>query len=201
MWNCSAASARYAFIDVETTGFSPQNDAVVEVACQIVEDGNVVDAFETLIDPQIPIPLYATRVHGITDDCVAAKPRLWEVREYLDLLCSDAIIVAHNARFDLSFLPFLAGLPSLCSWRFAERVVPFAPNYKNQTLRAYFGVTDPDLEGRTAHRAMSDVIVTRHVFFRCLDRYKALGEPDDIAALLRFMHSPANAWARTKRVA
>jgi DNA polymerase-3 subunit epsilon len=180
-------SERFAFVDVETTGIDAATCAVVEVACQIVEAGRVLATFESLVDPGMPIPDYTTAIHGIDDAMVYGKPRLRELVPALLDHCRGAVIVAHNAAFDRRFLPFLAAHPSACSYRLAAKVVPEAPNHKNQTLRAFFGVNDPHLEGRRSHRALADVIVTRHVFFHCIDRYVAQGNHDHIEALLDFL--------------
>lgn len=177
--------ATFAIIDVETTGFSPKTGAVVEVACLLVRDGRVICRFESLIDPRMPIPRRASAIHGITDADVAGKPTLRKLEPFLRYLCDEAIIVAHNARFDLSFLPFLAQRPVACSCRLAVRVAPEAPNHKNQTLRAFFNVADPALDGARAHRAMADAIVTRHVFHACLARFLGRGNDDSVEALLR----------------
>jgi DNA polymerase-3 subunit epsilon len=180
-------STRFAFVDVETTGIDPATSAVVEVACQVVDRGRVVATFESLVDPGIPIPPFVTAIHGIDDAMVAGQPRLGQLIPALTELCAGAVLVAHNAAFDRRFLPFLAQRPSVCSWRLATRVVPEAPNHKNQTLRAFFGVNDGTLRGRRPHRALADVIVTRHVFFHCVDRYLAAGNPDDVGALRAFV--------------
>ena len=180
-------AARFAFVDVETTGIDASTCAVVEVACQIVEHGCVVATFESLVDPGCPIPPFATAIHGIDDRMVQGKPALRELIPQMLELCTGAVVVAHNAAFDRRFLPFLAGHPSACSWRLASRVVPEAPNHRNQTLRTFFGVRDPKLRGRRAHRALADVIVTRHVFFHCVDRYIDAGYDDNLAALYDFL--------------
>jgi DNA polymerase-3 subunit epsilon len=180
-------SARFAFVDVETTGIDAATCAVVEVACQIVEAGRVIATFESLVDPGCEIPLYTTAIHGIDDAMVQGKPMLRELVPALLAHCEGAVIVAHNAAFDRRFLPFLAAHPSACSWRLAARVVPEAPNHKNQTLRQFFGVSDPHLAGRRSHRALADVIVTRHVFFHCIDRYLAAGFDDHLEALYDFL--------------
>jgi DNA polymerase III epsilon subunit family exonuclease len=180
-------STRFAFVDVETTGIDPSSSAVVEVACQVVDRGRVVATFESLVDPGRPIPPFVTSIHGIDDAMVAGRPRLSQLVKEVTELCDGAVLVAHNAAFDRRFLPFLAARPSVCSWRLASRVVPEAPNHKNQTLGDFFGVRDPGLRGRRAHRALADVIVTRHVFFHCLDRYLEAGHPDDLAALMAFV--------------
>ncbi|MBV9973507.1 MAG: 3'-5' exonuclease [Candidatus Eremiobacteraeota bacterium] len=186
MFRSSLLSARYAFVDVETTGFSPTADAVVEVGCVVVEGGQALATFETLVNPGRAIPPAVTAIHGITDAQVVSKPPLAAVAPLLEALCAGAIVVAHNAVFDLSFLPFLQSRPSLCSYRFAARVVPDAPNHKCQTLRDFFAVRDPILESRDPHRALADAAVTRHIFFACLRRYLAAGLPNDVNAMLAF---------------
>jgi DNA polymerase-3 subunit alpha (Gram-positive type) len=180
-------AGRFAFIDVETTGIDPNKCAVVEVAAQIVEDGHVVATFESLVNPLRGIPPFVTTIHGINDGMVWGQPKLRELTPELRRLCRGAVIVAHNAEFDLRFLPFLAAQPVACSLRLASLVVPEAPNHKNQTLREFFGVFDLQLSGRRPHRALADVIVTRHIFFRCLERYVAAGYEDRLEALLDFL--------------
>jgi DNA polymerase III epsilon subunit-like protein len=179
--------SRFAFVDVETTGIDAAKCGVVEVACQVVEAGRVVATFESLVNPCLAIPPFVTSIHGINDSMVWGQPKLRELVPELRRLCRGAVIVAHNAEFDRRFLPFLAGHPSACSWRLASLVVPEAPNHKNETLGRFFGVSDPMLEGRRYHRALADVIVTRHVFFRCLERYLASGHDDHLEALFDFL--------------
>ena len=167
---------RYAIVDLETTGFSPTNDRVVEMACVVLEHRRIVDTWSTLVDPEIPIPSYATRVHGITDADVAGAPSFALAQRTLHRHCRDATIVAHNAAFDLSFLPKLRPLRSLCTVRLARRAFPNAPNYKNQTLRMYLNLDrDPALAAYAAHRALADAMVTAQILLHCLD---VLGEPE-----------------------
>lgn len=183
----SIRTARYAFIDVETTGIDPSVARVVEVAALIVDAGRVVATFESLVNPGCPIPAFATGIHGIDDAMVRDQPTLAELTPRIIEHCEGAVVVAHNAAFDRRFLPFIAHRPSACSYRLAARVVPEAPNHRNQTLRRLFRVRDPLLRGREAHRALADVVVTRHVFFHCLDRYLAAGHEDSLAALYAFL--------------
>lgn len=161
---------RYAVVDVETTGFSPSADRVVEMACVLVEGRSIVGTWSTLVDPECPIPPYATRVHGITDEDVAGAPSFALAQRRLRQLCRGSTVVAHNAAFDLSFLPKLRALPSLCTVRLARRAFPNAPNYKNQTLRTYLRLDrDPALAQFVAHRALADAMVTANILLHCLD--------------------------------
>jgi DNA polymerase III epsilon subunit family exonuclease len=160
---------RYAVIDLETTGFSAVNDRVVEMACVLVRDRIIVDRWSTLVNPERRIPEHATRVHGITDEDVANAPSFELAQRQLYRRCRGATVVAHNAAFDLAFLPALHRLPSLCTVRLARRAFPDAPNYKNQTLRAYLELDrDPALAAFSAHRALGDAMVTANILLRCL---------------------------------
>jgi DNA polymerase III epsilon subunit family exonuclease len=162
---------RFAVVDIETTGFSPTSDRVVEVACVIVQDGRVERRWSSLVDPERPIPWRATDIHGITDDDVAQAPAFADVERELIALCAGAIVVAHNASFDLSFLTALQGQPHLCTLALARRAFPHAPNHKNQTLRRYLEIDrDPMLRGLEAHRALADAQVTAAILLRCLAR-------------------------------
>jgi exodeoxyribonuclease X len=94
-------------------------------------------------------------------------------------------VVAHNARFDLGFLPFLADRPVVCSMRLAMRVLPDAPNYKNQVLRYYLDIDAELGGGAIAHRARGDVRVTSRILAVCLQRYLAheIAAPRRLGAL------------------
>lgn len=160
---------RYAVIDLETTGFSAVHDAVVEMACVIVHGRVIVDTWSTLVNPGRTIPAYATRVHGITDEDVANAPSFELAQRRLYHMCRGSTVVAHNASFDLGFLPALHRLPSLCTVRLARRAFPDAPNFKNQTLRTYLNLDrDAQLAAFPAHRALGDAMVTAHILLRCL---------------------------------
>ncbi len=171
----------FAFVDVETTGFSPEHDRVVEVACVLTRGGRRIDSFESLIDPGCSIPATASAVHHLTDESVRDAPTLESVTPWLRAFVADAVIVAHNASFDLGFLPFLRERPTLCSMRFAQLVLPEAPNYKNQVLRYHIGVRDPLLAAALPHRALGDAIVTSLIFDHCTRRYLADGGVDDVS--------------------
>ncbi len=187
----------FAFVDVETTGFDPRNDRVVEVACVLTRGARRIDSFSTLVDPELPIPATASAVHHLTDDCVQHAPRLETVAPRLRALTAGAIVVAHNAQFDLGFLPFLRERPTLCSMRFAQMALPDAPNYKNQVLRYHLGIRDAALTGTNAHRALGDALVTSLVFAECVRRYLTAGGLDDVPAAIQAAMQPRELQALT----
>ncbi len=184
------SETRFAFVDVETTGMDPLADRVVELACVVTRAGRRLESYSTLINPERPIPAPASAVHHLTDDCVAQAPSLEVVVPCLRELVADAVVVAHNAAFDLAFLPFLRERPTLCSMRFARIAAPEAPNHKNQVLRYHLGVRDPALSRGSAHGAPGDAIVTSLVFDECARRYLTMGSRDDVPLAIRAAMAP-----------
>jgi len=94
----------FAVVDLETTGFSPDNDRIVEVAVVVLDaDGTEIDAFCTLVDPECdPGP---THIHGITAAMLEGAPTFADVHPYVADLLSGRVVVGHNVdRFDLAFL-------------------------------------------------------------------------------------------------
>jgi len=178
----------FAVVDVETTGLDPSVDGVVEVACLRVEAGSVVERVVSLVNPGREIPNRASDVHGIYDEDVREAPSLPELRGALLAATRGATVVAHNARFDLGFLPFLASRPVVCTMRLAMHVLD-APTYRNEALRTHFGIAMPP--GHAAHRAEADAAVTAAVLARLLDRY-ALGPfPQSVTGLIETIAKPA----------
>jgi DNA polymerase III epsilon subunit family exonuclease len=185
------ADAAFTILDVETTGTDPRRDAVVEVALTIVRDGREVRSFSSLVDPKRPIPARASSVHHLRDDDVAGEPTLAELAPILEQLCRGTVLVAHNAAFDLGFLPMFADAPALCTLRLARHCFPELDGHANQVLRYALDVRPPRGAGQlVAHRALDDVRVTAAVLEVLVRRYRELGHPDEVGALLDFATAP-----------
>jgi len=162
---------RYCVIDVETTGFSPAADRIVEVGCALVDGDRVAGAWATLVNPGISIPAAATAVHGITDEMVAGAPDLGWALERAGRLCRNRVVAAHCAGFDLSFVGTRVAGEALCTMRLARVLIPEAPNHKNQTLRRFLEI-DRVAGAQRAHRALGDAIVTAHILLACRRRFR-----------------------------
>ncbi|MFA6714073.1 MAG: 3'-5' exonuclease [Victivallales bacterium] len=154
----------FTVFDVETTGMSARNDRIVEIAAIHIEKNGRMSRYQSLVNPGCPIPMQASRVHRITDLMVAEAPKFRQVGfEFLDFV-RDSTLVAHNARFDLSFLQeslVRCGLPqwrgkTMDSLRLFKQAYSGLPSYSLQNLRRAFQLEDtrPGLE---AHRAAADV--------------------------------------------
>src|SRR5687767_13312170 len=95
---------KIAFVDIETTGMSPVHDRIIEVGVLRVEDGKVVSTFKTLIDPGYHIPPEIINLTGITPKEIESAPTFRDIQDPLQQILKDCIFVAHNVRFDYSFI-------------------------------------------------------------------------------------------------
>lgn len=96
----------FTVFDTETTGLLPHKDEIVQIGARRVVKGRLVmgECFDTLVDPERPIPAGATRVHGITNERVRGAQKINQVAAAFHHFASDTVIVAHNAPFDMAFL-------------------------------------------------------------------------------------------------
>lgn len=154
---------RFIAFDVETTGLSPNNDRIVEIGAVVFQGGRPAKTFSSLVNPGIPMPKAATSVNHITDDMLADAPDEDEAYQLFlgflgDALHGKTIICAHNAQFDLSFLcntlsrlGIEADFEYIDTLALARKYLHGLENYKQSTIEAHFGLTNP-----AAHRAVSD---------------------------------------------
>lgn len=170
---------RIAVIDFETTGMSPAyGDRPTEVAIAMTERGQVVDQFQSLMNPGRHIPSFITELTGISNAMVRQAPSVAQVMADAARFVGETPLVAHNASFDrkfwqaeLSTLGFPNAQPFACTVLLSRRLYPEAPNHKLGTLATHLHLVR---EGR-AHRALSDVLVTAELLGRIqadlLDRH------------------------------
>ena len=152
--------SRIAVIDFETTGLSPaMGDRATEVAIVLVEGGQVVDRFQSLMNAGMYIPAFITALTGITNAMVAAAPDSDQVMRDANRFVGNAPMVAHNASFDRRFWQAeltRAGEAAMqsfaCTMLVARRMYPQAPSHKLGVLVDYHQLPKA---GR-AHRAMAD---------------------------------------------
>ena len=167
----------FTVFDLETTGMSPVNDRIVEIAAMRVEVTGEYSEFHTLINPGRLIPHAASRVHHITDDMVADSPRFQHIgHDFLEFV-RNSTLVAHNARFDLSFLQESLARTGLPLWQgktmdsllLVRKLYPGVPSYSLQNLRHSLKLdrTGDDL---SAHRAGDDVVWTMRLLENLLTR-------------------------------
>ncbi|MBK9293623.1 MAG: 3'-5' exonuclease [Oligoflexia bacterium] len=167
--------------DVETTGFLPGVDQIIEIAAVKFVNGKIHDSYSTLINPLAPIPAAATKVHGITDEMVKGKPIVEQALEGFTSFCGSSLMVAHNAPFDVEFikaniLKYETNSPKgiiLDSCAMARKVIPGSPNYKLGTLVRFLNIP----EDGAYHRAEADSRFCGQLFQIMLERIFKNGEP------------------------
>ena len=192
---CEDAEARalhetdFVVVDVETTGAKAPPSRIMEVGAYRVSRGRIVAEFNSLVNPEIPIPPFIARLTGISDAMVKGAPLFADIAPaWLDFL-GESVLVAHNAQFDVRFLnheiarvfPGRRMINSqLCTVKLSRRIFPGLLNYRLHTLAEHF--TIPIIN---RHRAADDALATAEIFIRMLTRLEEYGVRD-LAAARRF---------------
>ncbi len=173
----------YVVFDLETTGLSPERDAIVEIGAVRVRGGQVQaqEVFQTLVKPTdalgqtLSIPWYTVRVHGINDQMVRDAPALPDVLPaFLDFV-GGAAVVAHNVAFDSGFIRAGAARHGLiwqparevCTVQLSRRAFPHERTHKLDVLASRLGL---EFEAGGRHRSMGDVRVTAQAFLMLQER-------------------------------
>ncbi|CCG03025.1 DEDD exonuclease domain-containing protein [Blastococcus saxobsidens] len=174
------AQVTFVVVDLETTGGSPKDSAITEIGAVKVRGGQVLGEFQTLVDPGHAIPPYISVLTGITSSMVAAAPRIGSVLPSFLEFARGAVLVAHNAPFDLGFLKAACAENGL-AWPAAASVDTAVlarrllsrdevPNCKLATLAPYFSATTSP-----THRALDDARATVDVLHGLFERLGPLG--------------------------
>lgn len=158
----------FTVFDVETTGLSAVNNRMTEIGIVKIRGGEIIDEYETLMNPGEFIPPYITQMTGITNEMVHKKPAFEELApQILNFIGSGGVILGgHNVRFDYSFLNeslLRAGYnrleyPSLCTARLARRLSRSLPSKSLDSLKRHFGI-----HTKRKHRAIDDARATAQI--------------------------------------
>ncbi len=168
----------FVCFDCEATGLDTAGDRIIEVAVATFTLDGIIDSFETLIDPERPIPDVSIAIHHITQDMIQGKPKIADVLPQILPLINKHPIIGHGISFDIDLIDIAARRANLAcqikknlsfdTLRLA-RLYGESPTNSLQQLRMHFNIAE---EG--AHRAMSDVIVNIQVFKRLASQFKTI---------------------------
>ncbi len=165
-------SLSYVVVDVETTGTrATAGDRITEVAAVVVRDGAISEVFETLVNPQRPIPPFITALTHITWDMVKDAPTFAQVAPRLMAVLGGHVFTAHNAPFDWRFVTAEMSRATgqtlrgrrLCTVRLARKLLPQLPRRSLDNVARYYGVP---IGAR--HRAAGDALATAECLIRML---------------------------------
>lgn len=158
---------RLAFVDVETTGAQPLRDRITEIAVLRVEDGVLIERWQSLVNPEMHIPRMIQDITGIDDAMVAGAPRFEALADRIAALVEGCTFVAHNARFDLGFIQ---NAFARCGREFAAEVLCTV-----KLSRALY----PEY-----HRHGLDALIERHGL-QCASRHRAMGDAEALWQFVR----------------
>ena len=167
----------YVVFDIETTGFSPVKNRIIEIGAVKVEKGEITDRYSAFVNPDVPIPFEIEKLTGINDNMVVDAPFIEEILPQFLAFCDDAVLVAHNANFDMSFIMENAKRLNL------EREFTYVdtlgmarvllPNQSKHTLDATAKTLGVSLENH--HRAVDDAQATAEIFVKFIPMLKKEG--------------------------
>jgi DNA polymerase III subunit epsilon len=183
----------FVVCDIETTGLSAQNNRMTEIALRRVVNGKIVDRYESLINPHQFVSVEIQKLTGISNEMVYSAPELGDVMEEVLEFLGDAVFVAHNARFDRSFvdaalerigLPAIEN-PTLCTVRLAHRLLPKRTKANLGNLARSMGVSVSN-----RHRAAGDAEATAKILLRFLEVLRDEFNFNESGEILTFQNKP-----------
>lgn len=169
--------ADYVVFDLETTGFSPENNRIIEIGAVKVQGGKITDRFSTFVNPQVPIPFRIEQLTSINDSMVIDAPVIEKILPEFMQFCEGCVMVAHNADFDMSFIkkncmrqnmecnPTIVDTVAL-----ARILLPNLNRFKLDTVAKALGVS---LDNH--HRAVDDAGCTAEIFVKFVEMLKERG--------------------------
>lgn len=179
----------FVVVDVETTGLSPSDGGITEIAMLNVRNGLIHDEYTTLVNPLQPIPFSITLMTGIDDAMVAAAPTAAMVAPKIAEFLGGGVFTAHNVEFDLGFVNHTLSKGNiapvanqkLCTCKLARRILPFLPSKSLGPVSRHLGIKNSH-----RHRAAGDAYATAEVLIRFLRQLEEHYDVHDIAGLLKF---------------
>ena len=154
----------YAVIDIEATGGNHINGKIIEIAVILYDGNKIISEYSTLVNPEVKIDWYVTKLTGITNKMVADAPLFKDVAKEIVKLTKGNIFVAHDVDFDFKFLKeelrkvgFDFNEPKVCTLKLSEKHLPNAASYSLGKLCDELGIPIPE---EVRHRAAGDAVAT-----------------------------------------
>ncbi len=167
----------FVVFDIETTGFSPVNNRIIEIGAVKVSGGQIVDRYSAFVNPDVPIPFEIEKLTGINDEMVMDEPMIDVILPRFLAFCEGCVLVAHNAGFDMSFIIENAKRLGInTEFTYVDTLAiarVLLPNQAKHTLDAVAKTLNVSLENH--HRAVDDAEATAHIFVKFLSMLKEQG--------------------------
>lgn len=179
----------YVVIDIETTGLSPKNDSIIELAALQINDNQISDSFSVLVNPGFKIPTEITDLTGITNRMIKNEKKIEEVLPDFLRFVGDMHVVGYRVNFDINFIydnsmallkkPFCNVFTDV--WRIARRILCELPHHTLSDVADYYKI-----DCTKHHRALDDCKITQSVFSKLKD--SILNEYADIEDFIKNFH-------------
>ncbi len=173
----------FTVIDLETTGYAPQYDEIIEISAIRVRDGQPVETFSSFVKPEMPVDEFITSLTGITNDMLATAPRPAEIFPAARDFIGADVVVGWNVSFDVNFLydwfsrvlsvPFTNDF--IDSLRIARKILPDLPHHRLDDVADHYGI-----HPEQRHRALADCQTTLDCFAHLRTEVTALGSIDEV---------------------
>lgn len=170
----------FVVFDLETTGFSPVSNRIIEIGAVRVVDGVIRERFSSFVNPQVPIPFRIEELTGINDNMVLDAPPIEDVLPQFLEFCQDAVMVAHNASFDMSFIEencrrmgIEKEYTSVDTVALARVLMPQLNRYKLDTVAKALHISLAN-----HHRAVDDAGCTAEIFVKFIEMLNERGLSD-----------------------
>lgn len=172
-------NCRFAFLDLETTGLSPWfGDRICEVGIVLTEGRRIKATYQQRINPECPLSPAAASTNGLTDADLRSAPVFADIAAEVAERLHDAVVVCHNAQFDMQFLDSEfrrlgreIQIPNLIDTLFMAREHFDFASYSLVNIAAEFNIQNPD-----AHRALADALTDKAIFFGMMEALKPTGK-------------------------
>ena len=167
----------YVVFDLETTGFSSAKDKIIEIGAVKVENGEITDKYSTFVNPKIPIPFRITQLTSITDEMVMGSPDIETILPQFLKFVKDAVLVAHNASFDVSFIEencrqqgIEPDFTSVDTVGLARVLLPTLSKFKLNVVAKALNISQEH-----HHRAVDDARVTAEIYVKFIQMLEERG--------------------------
>lgn len=178
----------FVIIDIETTGNNPKYGSITELAIYQHNGQKITSQYSTLINPEIDIPYYITKLTGIDNEMVKNAPKFYEIAKTIIELTIGHVFVAHNVNFDYQFikeefrrLGYNFNTKTLCTVKLARKLLPGHASYSLGKICSDLGI---EINGR--HRASGDALATVKLFEILLRKNESIENPKAVNNLKLF---------------
>lgn len=169
----------FAVVDLETTGGNPGTDKIIEIAIYIHDGVTIQKEYSSLVNPEVPIPTFISRLTRITDEMVSTAPLFGDIASEVAAILGENIFVAHNVQFDYSFLSYALAREGhhyenkmLCTCKTSRILLPGYPSYSLSRLCHSLAIDLND-----AHRAAADAKATTRVLDMLITKSGGILDP------------------------